>query len=57
MSASQIKLSLDDAGVFHSPSVNAESAARATELLQENHDKNHIFFESGFHSMSRPKTS
>ena len=53
MSASQIKLSVDDPGVFHSPSVNSEFAVQASELLQENHDKNHIFYESGFHSTSR----
>lgn len=57
MSASQIKLSVDDAGVFHSPSVNSEYAVRASEYLQENHDKNHIFYESGFHSTSRSYTA
>lgn len=50
---SQIKLSLDKAGVFHVPSLSNESAAKADELLQENHDNHHIFFnESGFHSTS-----
>ena len=57
MSASQIKLSVDDPGVFHSPNINSEFAVRASELLQENHDKNHILDESGFHSTSRSHTA
>lgn len=58
MSASQIKLSLDNPGVFHLPSVNGEAAAKASEVLQENHDSHHIFFnQSGFHSMFPPGVS
>lgn len=52
MSASKIKLSVDNPGVFHSPSVNSAFAVQASKLLQENHDKNHILDESGFHSTS-----
>lgn len=48
---SKIKLSLAEAGVFHVLSLSSEAAAKANELLQENHDNHHIFFnESGFHS-------
>lgn len=51
MSASQVKLSLEDCGVFHLPSVSSEAAARASTVLQENHDNHHIFFsQSGFHN-------
>ncbi len=51
MSASQIKLSLDNAGVFHTSSVNREAAAKTSQVLQENHENYHIFFnQSGFHS-------
>lgn len=53
MSASRVKLSMDSPGVFHTPGVNGEAAAKASEVLQENHENHHIFFnESGFHSMS-----
>jgi Questin oxidase-like len=49
--ASHIKLSPNDTGVFRGPVINAESAKTATEVLQENHDKYHIFFNSdGFHN-------
>ena len=53
MPASQVELSTDNSGVFHVPNVTSESAAKASEVLQENHEKHHIFFNaSGFHSSS-----
>ncbi|CAF9922569.1 hypothetical protein IMSHALPRED_005705 [Imshaugia aleurites] len=57
-SASQVKLSSNHCGVFHVPSVTEESAAKASQVLQENHEKHHIFLnESGFHSTSATCTS
>ena len=57
-SASQVKLSSNHCGVFHVPSVTEESAAKASQVLQENHEKHHIFLnESGFHSTSAMCTS
>ena len=51
--ASKIQLSLDTCGVFHVPGITQESAAKASEVLQENHEKHHIFFnQAGFHSKS-----
>ncbi len=51
MSASEVKLSLDDCGVFHLPNITSEAAAEASKVLQKNHDNNHIFFnQSGFHN-------
>lgn len=56
MSTSQVKLSLENPGVFQLPSVNGEAAAKASEILQENHDSHHIFFnQSGFHSTFPPE--
>ena len=52
--ASRIQLSLDTPGVFHVPGITEESAAKASEVLQENHENHHIFFnQSGFHSTFR----
>lgn len=52
-SASQVKLSLDHCGVFHLPGVTKESAAKASEVLQENHEEHHVIFnQQGFHSKS-----
>jgi hypothetical protein len=35
---------------FYLPDVNEESAKKASELLQRNHEDHHIFFNSeGFH--------
>ena len=49
--ASHIELSTNDPGVFRGPIINAESAKTASQFLQENHDKYHIFFNSdGFHN-------
>ena len=50
--ASKIQLSLDVCGEFHVPGISQESAAKASEVLQENHDFHHIFRNAaGFHSM------
>ena len=50
--SSKVHLSLSDCGVFHTPAITKESAAKASEVLQDNHDHHHIFFNSeGFHSM------
>jgi hypothetical protein len=54
-SASRVRLSLEACGEFHVPGITKESAAKATELLQENHERHHIFFNAeGFHSMYTP---
>ena len=45
-----IKLSIANKPGFHSPKMSEVSAERASELLQENHEKHHIFFnEQHFH--------
>ena len=52
--ASRIQLSLNTPGVFHVPGIAEESAAKASEVLQENHENHHIFFnKAGFHSRFR----
>lgn len=49
--ASKVQLSLDACGVFHVPGVTKEAVAKASEVLQENHEIHHIFFnKEGFHS-------
>lgn len=49
--ASHILLSIDDTGILPGPVINLESAKRASQLLQENHEKYHIFFNNdGFHN-------
>jgi Questin oxidase-like len=49
--ASHIELSTSDTGVFRGPLINAESAKTASQILQENHDKFHIYFNSeGYHN-------
>lgn len=51
--ASKVSLSTADCGEYHVSGITAESAAKASEVLQENHDNHHIFFNrSGFHSTS-----
>ena len=51
--ASRVELSLDACGEFHVPGITKESAAKGSEILQENHDRHHIFFNAdGFHSRS-----
>lgn len=49
--ASHLELSTKDTGVFRGPVIHAESAKIASQVLQENHDKYHIFYNSdGFHN-------
>lgn len=49
--SSNVQLSLSDYGVFHTSGITKESAAKASEVLQDNHEHHHIFFnQSGFHS-------
>lgn len=49
--ASHVQLSTQDTGVFRRPVIDAESAKKASQVLQENHDKYHIFFNSdGLHN-------
>jgi hypothetical protein len=46
----KIHLTPSEAGFFHAPGITAESAAKASEVLQENHEKFNIFFnEEEFH--------
>lgn len=50
--ATNVQLSLEDCGEFHLPDITADSAAKGSEILQENHDSYHIFFnKAGYHSM------
>lgn len=50
-SASQVHLSPETAGVCHIPNIKVESAKKANQVLQENHDKFHMFYnEDGFHN-------
>ena len=50
--ASKIQLSLDACGEFHVRGISRESATKASEVLQENHELHHIFRNAaGFHSM------
>ena len=49
--SSHVQLSLSDRGVFHTSGITKESAAKASAVLQDNHERHHIFFnQSGFHS-------
>ncbi len=51
--ATKVKLSTADAGVFHVKGIEEDAARKGSEVLQENHDRHHAFFnESGFHSTS-----
>lgn len=48
---SKVHLDLAESPEFFVPGISKESAQKASELLQENHDKHHIFFnQSGFHN-------
>jgi len=49
---SKVKLSITEhPAAFFLPGLTVESANKASELLQENHEKHHIFFnKSGFHN-------
>jgi UDP-N-acetyl-D-mannosaminuronic acid transferase (WecB/TagA/CpsF family) len=50
--ATTVKLSTADTGVF-SAGVRADSAEVASEVLQDDLQKHHIYFnQEGFHSMS-----
>ena len=49
--ASHVELTPSTAGVFHVPDIKSESAKVASELLEENHKKHHIYFNNdGFHN-------
>jgi sulfur relay (sulfurtransferase) complex TusBCD TusD component (DsrE family) len=49
--ASHVKLTPSTAGIYHTPDITSQSAKVANELLQENHDKYHIFVNTdGFHN-------
>ena len=49
--ASHLELSTHDTGVYRGPFISAEAAKRASQVLQENHDNFHIFFNAdGFHN-------
>lgn len=49
--ASHIELNPASAGVYHAPDITSESGKVASQLLQENHDKHHMYFNrSGFHN-------
>jgi hypothetical protein len=38
-------------GIYHTAGVTTESSKKASELLQKNHDNNHVFFnKDGFHN-------
>jgi hypothetical protein len=49
--ASHVQLDVDAAGVYHASNITADSAKVGSELLQDNHDKHHMYFnKSGFHN-------
>lgn len=49
--AAHIELSLATAGVYHVPDITTEASEICSQLLQENHDRYHIFFNlSRFHN-------
>ncbi|KIW68530.1 hypothetical protein PV04_04469 [Phialophora macrospora] len=49
--ASRIELDPAAAGVYHVPDISAEAGTVGSQLLQENHDKYHMYFNtSGFHN-------
>ena len=48
--SSKIQLSPSQQPVFYLPGISSETADLTSELLQENHEKHHIFFNlAGFH--------
>jgi hypothetical protein len=48
--SSKILLSPSQEPVFYLPGIGSETAELTSELLQENHEKHHIFFNyAGFH--------
>ena len=49
-SGSRIELS-NDVGEYYRPEITKEQTKKASELLQKNHDQNHIFFHpEGLHN-------
>lgn len=49
--AGKVLLTPSTTGVYHVPKITPESAKAASDLLQENHVRNHVFFnQSGFHN-------
>ncbi len=49
--ASHIELDPAAAGVYHVPDISSQSSKIGSQLLQENHDKYHIYFNTGgFHN-------
>lgn len=51
VTASAVQLKVGEWPVYHRDGISAESTAKASELLQVNHERNHIFFNlSGFHN-------
>lgn len=49
--AAHIELNPAHAGVYHAPDISAESSKVGSQLLQENHDNFHIYFnKGGFHN-------
>ncbi|KIV86432.1 hypothetical protein PV11_02044 [Exophiala sideris] len=49
--AAHIELNPAQAGVYHLPNISSESSKIGSQLLQENHDRYHMFFNrSGFHN-------
>ncbi|EXJ91997.1 hypothetical protein A1O3_00547 [Capronia epimyces CBS 606.96] len=49
--AAHVELSPATPGVYHVPDLTAESSKIGSQLLQENHDKYHMYFNrSGFHN-------
>lgn len=49
--AAHVELTPATAGVYHAAAITRESAKTGSELLQENHENHHIFFNtSGFHN-------
>lgn len=48
--ASKIQLTRSQQPVFYVPGISSETADLTSKLLQENHEKHHIFFNyAGFH--------
>jgi hypothetical protein len=49
--ASHIELDAAAAGVYHVPDISAQAVKAGSRLLQENHDKYHMYFtERGYHN-------
>ncbi|PMD37389.1 hypothetical protein L207DRAFT_514664 [Hyaloscypha variabilis F] len=49
--SSKVHLTINDTGIVKSKSQTPESAAKTSELLQENHDNHHVFYnKDGYHN-------